>query len=67
MLANLQIIPKSHRAGRIDHNRIGDQAGADKDRVEQLQQALGLCHMEMKAGDGLFFHSNILHRFVEMF
>ncbi|KAF6031582.1 hypothetical protein EB796_010107 [Bugula neritina] len=58
----LKVIPKSHKAGRIDHVRIGDQAGADKDRVSYLQQKLGLCHVEMNAGDALFFHSNILHR-----
>ncbi|XP_067935815.1 L-proline trans-4-hydroxylase-like [Watersipora subatra] len=58
----LKVIPKSHKAGRIEHVRVGDQAGADMERVEQLQDALGLHHVEMKAGDGLFFHSNILHR-----
>jgi len=58
----LKIIPRSHLAGRIEHVRIGDQAGADIERVSYLQENLGLLHVEMKAGDALFFHSNMLHR-----
>ena len=58
-----QIIPKSHKVGRIDHVRVGDQAGADTERVAHIEKALGLYHVEMKAGDALFFHSNILHRY----
>ncbi|XP_067936384.1 L-proline trans-4-hydroxylase-like [Watersipora subatra] len=58
----LKFIPKSHKAGRIEHLIVGGQAGADTERVAYLQDALGLCHVEMKAGDVLFFHSNLLHR-----
>ena len=42
--------------------RVGDQAGADTERVAHIEKALGLYHVEMKAGDALFFHSNVLHR-----
>ncbi len=28
----------SHKAGRIDHIRVGDQTGADIERVEQLMK-----------------------------
>ena len=45
---------------------MGGQAGADTERVAHLQNALGLCHMEMKAGDALFFDSNIVHRYVSI-
>ncbi|CAH1241570.1 PHYH [Branchiostoma lanceolatum] len=58
----LKIIPGSHKAGRVDHSHVGDQAGADLERVSQLEKALGLFHVEINPGDALFFHSNILHR-----
>jgi ectoine hydroxylase-related dioxygenase (phytanoyl-CoA dioxygenase family) len=58
----LQVIPGSHHAGRIDHLRTGDQAGADMERVNQLIDRLGVAPLEMDPGDGLFFHSNLLHR-----
>ncbi|XP_078660968.1 L-proline trans-4-hydroxylase-like isoform X1 [Branchiostoma floridae x Branchiostoma belcheri] len=58
----LKIIPGSHKAGRVDHVRVGDQAGADLERVAELEKALGLFHVEIDPGDALFFHSNILHR-----
>src|SRR5262245_34927224 len=32
----LQVIRGSHRLGRIDHINAGEQAGADRDRVEQV-------------------------------
>ena len=43
----------SHKAGRIDHIRVGDQIGADVERVQQLMkvggpvagEAIGSCHV----------------------
>lgn len=58
----LQVIPGSHHAGRIDHLRTGDQAGADMERVNQLIDRLGIMPIEMDPGDGLFFHCNLLHK-----
>eukprot|EP00058_Branchiostoma_floridae_P020840 XP_002606330.1 hypothetical protein BRAFLDRAFT_67572 [Branchiostoma floridae] len=58
----LKILPGSHRAGRIDHVRIGDQAGADRERVAQLEKSLGLKYVELEPGDAIFFHCNLLHR-----
>lgn len=58
----LQVIRGSHKLGRIDHVLTGDQAGADMDRVNVALQRMELVHCEMKAGDALFFHSNLLHR-----
>jgi ectoine hydroxylase len=57
----LQILKKSHLMGRVNHVLTGDQAGADRERVEEAQKRLELIHCEMKAGDALFFHSNTLH------
>ncbi len=58
----LQVIARSHELGRIDHVLVGDQAGADRARVEEILKVLPLVHVEMEPGDGLFFHPNLLHR-----
>ncbi|WP_435018867.1 phytanoyl-CoA dioxygenase family protein [Tundrisphaera sp. TA3] len=58
----LQVIPGSHRLGRIEHVLTGDQAGADAERVEHVLTRLPLVHVEMNPGDALFFHPNTLHR-----
>ncbi len=58
----LQVIEGSHHLGRIDHVLTGQQAGADRDRVEEILKRLPLVHVEMEPGDALFFHPNLLHR-----
>jgi Phytanoyl-CoA dioxygenase (PhyH) len=58
----LQVIPGSHHCGRIDHVLTGDQAGADRERVDEILKRMPLLYCEMDPGDGLFFHSNLLHR-----
>ena len=58
----LQVLRGSHKIGRVDHVRIGEQVGADPERVAVAKQKLELVAVEMEAGDGLFFHGNLLHR-----
>jgi ectoine hydroxylase len=58
----LQVLRGSHHAGRVNHILTGDQAGADRERVDELAKRLELVHVEMEPGDTLFFHSNLLHR-----
>lgn len=58
----LQVIPGSHELGRIEHVLTGDQAGADRERVDAILERLPLVHVEMEPGDALFFHANLLHR-----
>src|SRR5947207_5781905 len=58
----LQVIRGSHHCGRIDHVLTGDQAGADRERVEQVLKRMPLDHVEMVPGDALWFHCNLLHR-----
>jgi hypothetical protein len=58
----LQVLKGSHHAGRINHVLTGDQAGADRERVDELAKRLELVHVEMDPGDALYFHSNLLHR-----
>lgn len=56
------MIRRSHELGRIEHSLSGEQAGADKDRVDEILKKLDLVYVEMEPGDGLFFHANLLHR-----
>jgi ectoine hydroxylase len=58
----MQVIPYSHKLGRIEHVLTGEQAGADMERVGEILKRLPLVHVEMEPGDALFFHSNLLHR-----
>jgi ectoine hydroxylase-related dioxygenase (phytanoyl-CoA dioxygenase family) len=58
----LQVLVGSHRVGRVDHIKVGDQTGADPERVDLLMNQLPLVYVEMDAGDAIFFHGNLLHR-----
>jgi ectoine hydroxylase len=58
----LQVIRGSQHCGRIDHVLTGDQAGADRERVEELLKRMPLDYVEMGPGDSLVFHPNLLHR-----
>ena len=59
----LQVICGSHLAGRVDHGILpGEQVGADPLRVEHMLKSMPLDYVEMEPGDGLFFHSNLMHR-----
>ena len=59
----LQVVKGSHLLGRIEHGVLpGEQVGADPKRVEHVLKRLPVEYAEMEPGDGLFFHSNVLHR-----
>ncbi len=61
----LQVLKNSHRCGRINHVLTGEQAGADRERVDALMSRpddFPLEYVEMAPGDALFFDSNTLHR-----
>lgn len=58
----LQVIPGSHRLGRINHMKVGGQTGADPERVAAALDRLPLEYVEMEPGDAIFFHANLLHR-----
>jgi ectoine hydroxylase len=61
----LQVLRNSHHCGRINHVLTGDQAGADRERVDELlkrPEQFPLVYVEMEPGDALFFHANTLHR-----
>jgi ectoine hydroxylase-related dioxygenase (phytanoyl-CoA dioxygenase family) len=58
----LQVLKGSHHLGRIDHGRVGDQTGADMERVTAALSRLELVPCELEPGSAVFFHCNLLHR-----
>ena len=58
----LQVLKGSHRVGRIDHGKRGDQTGADMERVNAAVERLELIHVELEPGSAVIFHGNTLHR-----
>lgn len=58
----LQVIAGSHKMGRVEHGLVGEQTGASQRYVDLALKTMELVYVELKPGDCLFFHSNILHR-----
>lgn len=58
----LQVVRGSHRLGRIEHGTVGDQTGANPERVAAILTRLPVDYCELEPGDAIFFHSNVLHR-----
>lgn len=58
----LQVIKGSHKMDRIEHGFSGEQVGADMERVDQALGQMERVYVELKPGDTLFFHCNLLHR-----
>ncbi|HMI01400.1 MAG TPA: phytanoyl-CoA dioxygenase family protein [Pedobacter sp.] len=58
----LQVIKGSHKMGRVEHGSAGEQAGASQRYVDLALKTMELIYVELKPGDTLFFHANVLHR-----
>ncbi len=58
----LQVVKHSHRMGRIDHGKVGEQTGADPERVAAALDRLPLVYCDLEPGSAVFFHANTLHR-----
>jgi len=58
----LQVLPGSHKIGRIDHVRTDGQTVAKNEYVEAARKRFDLEYVEMEPGDALIFHCNLLHR-----
>lgn len=57
----VNLIPGSHRYGRIDHVPIGASSGCDPRRLELIRRRSPPVPVEMNSGDVCFFHCNTLH------
>ena len=57
----LKVLKGSHKMGRVDHDRYGDQTGADPERVNEAMKVMESVYVELEPGDALFLHSNLLH------
>jgi len=57
----MQLIPGSHKLGRLDHRPIDGRSDAFYIRVEKAKKMFGLYQCELNIGDAVFFHCNILH------
>jgi hypothetical protein len=58
----LQVLVGSHKMGRVEHGKTGDQTGADMEVVTVALERLERVYVEAEPGDALFFHCNLLHR-----
>ena len=58
----LQVLKGSHKMGRVDHGKRGDQTGADEERITAALERLELVHVELEPGSAVIFHGNTLHR-----
>lgn len=57
----LQVLKGSHKTGRFEHLFVGEQRGSDMDYVNLALKHFELVYVELKPGDVLIFHSNLLH------
>ena len=58
----LQVLVGSHQMGRVEHTQVGEQTGADPERVAVAEKTFRREYVELEAGDAVFFHCNLLHR-----
>ncbi|PWS27043.1 phytanoyl-CoA dioxygenase family protein [Pedobacter yonginense] len=58
----LQVIKGTHKMGRVEHGFSGEQVGASQRYVDLALKTMEHVFVELKAGDALFFHPNLLHR-----
>jgi ectoine hydroxylase-related dioxygenase (phytanoyl-CoA dioxygenase family) len=58
----LQVIRGSHKMGRVEHGFAGEQVGAAQRYVDLALKTMELVYVQLKPGDALFFHSNLIHR-----
>lgn len=57
----LKVLPGSHKLGRLEHGKAGEQVGADMKMVDRYKERVEEVYCELEPGDALFFHSNLLH------
>jgi len=61
----LEIYEKSHKLGRLNHIRRDGQTCLDEKYLNELKSRFKHSFIEMKAGDALIFHCNLVHSSLE--
>jgi ectoine hydroxylase-related dioxygenase (phytanoyl-CoA dioxygenase family) len=57
----LQVLKGSQQLGRLEHDKVGNQTGADPGRIDALEKLFERVYVTLEPGDALFFHCNLLH------
>ncbi len=57
----LEVLKGTHHMGRINHGKVGDQTGADTERVAAALERYERVYCEMEPGGAIFFDCNLLH------
>ena len=57
----MEVLRGSHKLGRLEHGKVGDQTGANLSRIEQVEGFFERVYCEMSPGSVLFFDCNTLH------
>ena len=57
----LEVYEKSHKLGRLNHIRRDEQTCLDEKYLNDIKKRYKHSFIEMKAGDALIFHCNLLH------
>ena len=46
-ISYIEVLKGSHKAGRIEHKRVGGQTGADMERVEYLMKVYNMFKLKV--------------------
>ena len=57
----MEIIPRSHENGIVEHTRVGEGYGVGKEAFERLAAKHGIHRVDMAPGDAIFFSGDLIH------
>ena len=57
----LEVLPGSHRFGRLNHTKQAEQMAVEPERLREIMKKVPPVQVEMDPGDALFFHCNLVH------
>ncbi|WP_128931965.1 phytanoyl-CoA dioxygenase family protein [Bradyrhizobium zhanjiangense] len=58
----MRVLKGSHKLGRLDHVRQGEQITVDEGQIEAALKRFEPHYVEMEPGDAMVFDGNLLHR-----
>ncbi|XP_072051543.1 L-proline trans-4-hydroxylase-like [Amphiura filiformis] len=57
----LEVLPGSHKCGRVDHINVGGQMTVDPKRLQLLKDHIKTYQVPLNPGDAIFTHANLVH------